>query len=106
MSEEQSPNPTRRSFLGAASTAAMAGGLLAGYGIPCIAFALTAILVISADHHQAAELALGASRRLERDTGEAADLRQRPLEAIHQLERALHELDWLVPVGDRFSIFT
>ncbi|MHC4958000.1 MAG: QcrA and Rieske domain-containing protein [Planctomycetota bacterium] len=32
MSEEQGTNPTRRSFLGAASTAAMAGGLLAGYG--------------------------------------------------------------------------
>ena len=32
MSEEQTSPPTRRSFIGAASGVAMAGGLLAGYG--------------------------------------------------------------------------
>src|SRR5690625_1106672 len=49
-------------------------------------------MMVSADHHQTDELALGARGGMKRDAIHAADRRERFLEAVHQLERALRLL--------------
>ena len=46
-------------------------------------------LVVGADHHEAAQLALGAGGRREGGGVHAGDLGQGPLKPMHQLERAL-----------------
>ena len=53
---------------------------------------LAALVVVGAGQQQPGELAVGSGRRLQADVLEPGDLRQRPLEAPHQLERALRPL--------------
>ena len=53
---------------------------------------LAAVLVVGAREQQAGQLAVRAGARLERHVRQARDLRQRALQAPHQLERALRVL--------------
>ena len=58
-------------------------------GVSTLWRGLAAVLVVGAGQQHARELAVGARRRLQRDVRQAGDLRQRSLQAPHQLERPL-----------------
>ena len=64
-------------------------GAVGGVGRQHLVAALAAVLVVGARQQHAGELALGARAGLQRDVLHARDLRQRALQAPHQLERAL-----------------
>ena len=61
-------------------------------GVEHLVAGLAAVLVVGAREQHARELAVRAGRGLQRDVGQARDLRQRALQVPHQLERALRAL--------------
>ncbi len=67
-------------------------GAVGGVGDEHLLPRVAARLVVGADHHEAAQLAVGAGGRGERGGVEAGDLAERPLQPVHELERALAEL--------------
>ncbi len=62
---------------------------------------LAAVLVVGAGQEQAGQLAVRARRRLQRHVRQPGDLRQRALQAPHQVERALGVLGVLKRVEPR-----
>ena len=67
-------------------------GAVRGVGRQHLGALLAAILVVGAGEQHPGELAVGAGGGLQRDVRQPGDLRQRVLQAPHQLERALGAL--------------